>query len=62
MLNIVMNFENFHSRIKICLLFNVKVGMKCNINLLVMVLLITTFYQTKVFQILYSIHKNSMEA
>jgi hypothetical protein len=58
MLNILTDFEIFHSRIKIYLTSNVEVGMKCNINLLVVVLLITYFFKTKVFQILYSIHKN----
>jgi hypothetical protein len=52
-----MDFENFHSKIKIYLTFNVKARMKCNINMLVLVLLITYFYYTKVFQILYSTHK-----
>jgi hypothetical protein len=44
---------------------NVKIGMKCNINLLVLVLFISNFYWTKVFQILYSTHtklNGSMEA
>jgi hypothetical protein len=62
MLNILMHFEIFNNRIKIYLAFNVEVGMKCNINLLVSFLLIAYFYCTKVFQILYSTHKNSMEA
>jgi hypothetical protein len=44
MLNILIEFEIFHSRIKIDLTSNVEVGMKCNINLLVLVLLITYFY------------------
>ncbi len=57
-----MNFEIFHNRIKIYLTCNVEVGMKCNINLLVSFLLVTYLYCTKVFQILYSIHKNLMEA
>ncbi len=35
-----MDFEIFHNRIKIYL----EVGMKCNINLLVLVILITYFY------------------
>jgi hypothetical protein len=39
-----MGFENFHSRIKIYLTSNVEVGMKCSINVLVLVLLITYFY------------------
>ncbi len=57
-----MHFEIFHSRMKIYLAFNVEVGMKCNINMLVSFLLVTYFYYMKVFQILYSTHKNSMEA
>ncbi len=57
-----MHFEIFHSRMKIYLTFNKEVGMKCNINLLVSFLLVTYFYYTKVFQILYSTHKKSMEA
>jgi len=40
MLNILMDFENFHS-IKIYLMSNVKVGMKCNINMLVSFLFVT---------------------
>ncbi len=36
-----MDFEIFHSRIKIYLMSNVNVGMKCNINLLVSFLLVT---------------------
>jgi len=62
MLNILMDFEIFHNRIKIYLTSNVEVGMKCNINLLVSFLLVIYFYCTKVFQNLYSIHKNLMEA
>jgi hypothetical protein len=37
-----MDFEIFHSRIY--LTSNVEVGMKCNINMLVLVLLIISFY------------------
>ncbi len=36
-----MDFEIFHSRIKTYLMFNVKVRMKCNINLLVSFILVT---------------------
>jgi hypothetical protein len=43
MLNILMDFENFHNRIKIYLMSNVEVGMKCNINMLVSFLLVTYF-------------------
>jgi hypothetical protein len=50
MLNILMCFEIFYNRIKIYLAFNVEVGMKCNINLLVSFLLVTYFYCTKVFK------------
>jgi hypothetical protein len=46
------------SRVKIYLTSNVEVAMKCNINLLVLVLLVAYFYCTKFFQTLYSIHKN----
>jgi hypothetical protein len=49
MLNILMHFEIFHSRIKIYLTFNVEVGMKCNINLLVSFQLVIYFYCTKFF-------------
>jgi hypothetical protein len=62
MLNIPMDFEIFHCRIKIYIMSNVEVGMKCNINLLISVLIVTYFYCIKVFQNLYSTHKNSMEA
>ncbi len=50
------------SKIKIYLTSNVKVAMKCNINLLVLILIVAYFYCTKVFQVLYSIHKKSMES
>jgi len=51
MLNILMDFEIFHSRIKIYITFNVEVCMKCNINLLIPVLIVTYFYYPKVFKI-----------
>ncbi len=46
-----MDFEIFHSRIKIYITFNVEVCMKCNINLLIPVLIVTYFYYPKVFKI-----------
>jgi hypothetical protein len=62
MINILVDLEIFHSRVNMYIMSNVEVGMKCNINMLVLLLLVTYFCCTNVFQNLYSIHKNSMEA
>jgi len=48
MLDIIFEIS-LSSRIKIYLTFNVEVAMKCNINLLVLVLIVAYFYCTKVF-------------
>jgi hypothetical protein len=50
MLNILIEFEFFHSRIKIYLTFNVEVRMKCNINLLFWFYLLPTFIKLKFFK------------
>ncbi len=58
MLNILVDFEIFHNRIKKYITFNIEVGMKCNINLLISVLVVTYFYCTKVFKICIQLIKN----